>query len=149
MFDIIGETLPIDEARVKQIERWEKTNKFTLPLAIRRFFSFRGIENMVQDTAPSKNYLPYIRDLELLHAPDGDVRLSSASVHCVIDSIVYVLSFVRYSKVALPILNENQGCCFWYAKWDPNGTAAAQMDPQVIVSSKFVISLTFIYFRGV
>jgi hypothetical protein len=84
LFDIIGEVLPVDEARLKKLDRWENKNKCRLPAAIKQFFSLKSIDRVVTDTTPTNNYLPKIDSLEIFQAPDGDVRAERiVSLRCI------------------------------------------------------------------
>lgn len=91
----IGVDLPVDPDARREVQQWEKRHGMRLPESVRGFFMRRNIGAAVTNCYPTNNYLPSL------------------------SSTMTPLSFADGS-VLLLILNENQGCCFWYTRFDPD-----------------------------
>eukprot|EP00128_Syssomonas_multiformis_P012958 Colp12_sorted_trinity150504_noHs@15475 len=107
-FEVIGAKPAVSDSALQRIRSFESYHGVKLPPAVVKFFSLEHITQIVFRVFPTNNHLrdPSRRQWVLL-------KCATSGQH------------------VLKIMNENQGCCYWYIKWEEG-----DIDPPVYVSEE-------------
>jgi hypothetical protein len=110
-----------NEKAVEMMRKYEEEGQFQLPSALKAFYSISDVHSYVLHCYPTNNDLqcPDCGDWEFTRESQWTRKRAAPAEQ------------KQKERVFLRFLNENQGCCFWFVRFDPNDPLA---DPPVFVS---------------
>lgn len=101
---------PVHLETIERMRRFEQEYELTLPASVFEFFARSGVEDMIFTLQPTNNRLLLPDEWEVLPYDE---------------------------RVALRVLDENQGSCFWYLVWNRDEPC---LDPPVYVGEFFDVA---------